>query len=647
MKERIDACIDSLVDRLLDEQQEDGAWRYRFVESGMMTDCHFVVMISLLGITGRAEEVRKLAKRIRGRQDQDGAWRVYPDEKEGNISATIEGVLALFHAGDSLDAPHMRQALHAIERLGGAKRVNSLMTKFLLALAGYKSWPAFFPIPLALLLLPQSSPLHFFRFSGYARVHMAPMLVLGERKPRFANPNVPQLESLKGSRWLFASTSADDGAIDESWSAHLPRGPLDTLQEWASAWIHAPKMLKQRALDKAESYMRERIEADGTLYSYASSTIFMVYALVSLGYDQDDPLIRQAIDGLVTFFVPDGHGHHLQTTTSTVWDTALISHALQDAGVGHTHPAIMKAGRYVLGKQHNRVGDWALEAEHDIPGGWGFSHINTINPDIDDTTASLRAIEPLRGTIHEAGDAADRGLNWLLGMQNSDGGWGAFERNNNHPLIKWIPLEGADAAATDPSCADLTGRALEYLGNTAGFTNQLPFVQRAVQWLHNDQKPDGPWYGRWGVCFIYGTWAALTGLAAVGEKHDHPAIRKAVQWLLKIQRPDGGFGESCSSDIAMAYEPLNHSTIVQTAWALDALTAVHDKPNEAIMRATEWIVANQGRPSAHADYPTGAALPGHVYSRYESYPIHWPLLALSHARRKFGKLFPEILENDA
>lgn len=642
MRERIDECITSLVQRLLDEQQEDGTWRYRFVESGMMTDCHFVVMISLLGITRRENEVNSLADRIRGRQDQDGSWRVYPDEAAGNVSATIEGLLALLHAGDSPEAPHMRRALQAIERMGGAKRVNSLMTKFLLALAGYKSWPAFFPVPLALLLLPKNAPLHFFHFSGYARVHMAPMLVMGERKPRFNNPNVPYMEALEGSRWLFASVSPE-----ESWSAHLNRGPLDTLQTWTSAWINAPKMLKQRALDTAETYMRDRIESDGTLYSYASSTIFMVYALVSLGYDRDDPLIRHAIDGLTTFFVPDGKGQHLQTTTSTVWDTALISHALQDAGLPPSHPSILKAGRYLLGRQHGKSGDWALEAEQDEPGGWGFSNINTINPDNDDTTAALRAIEPLRMHVPEASESIDRGLNWLLGMQNSDGGWGAFERNNHHPLIKWIPLEGADAAATDPSCADLTGRALEYLGNTAGLTNRLPFVQRAIRWLHDDQKQDGSWYGRWGVCFIYGTWAALTGLAAVGERDDHPAIRGGVSWLLSIQRPDGGFGESCSSDIGMKYVPLDHATIVQTAWALDALTAVYAKPNKGIIKAAEWIVANLGQTSAHADYPTGAALPGHIYSRYESYPIHWPLLALAHARNKYGKFFPEFMENDA
>ncbi|TYP72601.1 terpene cyclase/mutase family protein [Paenibacillus methanolicus] len=645
MNERIEACIASLVSRLLAEQHEDGAWRYRFVESGIMTDCHFVVMISLLGIAGREEEVRKLADRIRGRQNPDGAWRVYPDEADGNISATIEGVLALLHAGDSPESQHMKLALNAIDRMGGAKRVSSLMTKFLLALAGYKSWPAFFPIPLA-LLLPKSAPLHFFHFSGYARVHMAPMLVLGERKPRFHNPNVPKLAELEGSRWLFATTSSN-ATSEASWSDHLSRGPLDTLQEWALAWINAPRMLKQRAVDTAETYMRDRIESDGTLYSYAISTILMVFAFISLGYDKNDPVIQRAVDGLTRLFVPDGDGHHLQTTTSAVWDTALISHALQTAGLDGVQDAIAKAGRYLLGRQHDKAGDWALEAEHAEPGGWGFSEINTINPDVDDTTAALRAIEPLRGILPEAGDASDRGLNWLLGMQNSDGGWGAFERNNHHPVIQWIPLEGVEAAATDPSCADLTGRALDYLGNTAGLSNRHPFLQRAVQWLVHDQQNDGSWYGRWGVCYIYGTWAALTGLAAVGERSDHPAIRKAVQWLLDIQRPDGGYGESCVSDVAGQYVPLGRSTIVQTAWALDALTAVHAKPNDAIKRAAEWIAAHHGQPSVQAEYPTGAALPGHVYSRYESYPIVWPLLALSHARRKYGNFFPEFLEIDA
>ncbi|MBB3110410.1 sporulenol synthase [Paenibacillus phyllosphaerae] len=642
MLEQLNQGITQLIDQLVRAQHSDGTWQYRFVESGMMTDCHFIIVLRLLRIENREDEIRQLAARIAGRQLEDGSWRVYPDEQEPNLSATVECFLALQYAnrGEQTDSSQMNKAKQLILQLGGLKRVTNVMTKFLLAMTGYRPWPSFFPVPLALLLLPASSPLHFFHFSGYARVHMAPMLVLGERKPHFQTPDIPFLKELAVPAFSLTGESYEN----EDWSSHLQRGAGSQLHKWAQSLMNAPGQLKKLALQKAEAYMRDRIEADGTLYSYASSTILMLAAFSALGYERDEPIIQKGIEGLAGFLFPDGDGMHLQTTTSTVWDTALISHALTQAGLPGTHDAITKAGRYLLSRQHDRLGDWKLEVENPAPGGWGFSDINTINPDVDDTTAALRALAPLLHKMPDAGEAVDRGLNWLLSMQNEDGGWGAFERNNNHPLIKWIPLQGVEAAATDPSSADLTGRALEYLGQTIGLSNRHPFVRKAVRWLYEDQTADGSWYGRWGVCYIYGTWGAITGLAAVGETLRDPRLRKACDWLLSIQNADGGFGESCESDVVRRYVPLGTSTLVQTAWALDALVSVHQKPTEPIQHATRYLLQHLATGSGQPRYPTGAALPGHVYSCYESYPKIWPLLALSRCRNKFTEIFSTFFE---
>jgi sporulenol synthase len=231
-------------------------------------------------------------------------------------------------------------------------------------------------------------------------------------------------------------------------------------------------------------------------------------------------------------------------------------------------------------------------------------------------------------------NAFNRGLQWILSMQNDDGGWPSFEKNTDNPILTMLPFNGANAAANDPSTADLTGRTLEFLGSDAGLTSGHLFIRRAVHWLHEHQEADGSWYGRWGICYIYGTWAALTGMLAVGENPKHPSIRRGVEWLLSVQNSDGGWGESCASDQMKRYIPLRQSTLSQTAWAVDALAAYYPKPNSAILNGIKYLINAMGQIDQE-NYPTGSGLPGHFYIRYHSYPYIWPLLALSHFKTKY------------
>ncbi|REE88575.1 sporulenol synthase [Paenibacillus taihuensis] len=623
---QVQAGINLLVNRLLPRQQLDGSWRLGFVDAGTSTDTAAIMLLQSMQVP-KPKLIAALRERIESMQGADGAWRIYPNEASGNAAATAEGYFALQFAGKSPNEPLMKRARAALLELGGLSRIDSLLTKFLLATVGQYRWPRWFPVPLTLMLLPKSAPIHFFRFSGYARVHMAPMLILGDRKPSFTLPSIVPLQT---ERSADEEVRVQQGSWQRHFHYSLRRLDGDRLQ------------LNQQATDRAVSFMQERIEADGTLYSYATATILMVHALRALGFKADHPLIARAIQGLESYLTSDWSQHNrvttLQNVTSAVWDTALISHALQAAGLSAAHPAISRAGQYLLSRQHQKLGDWQLGVAEPEHGGWGFSEFNTINPDNDDTTAALRAIHALP---EDAAAARERGLQWLLAMQNSDGGWAAFERNTNSKLISWVPLEGADDAATDPSTPDLTGRTLEYLGRYARLTTEHRFIRRAANWLYSYQEPDGSWYGRWGVCYIYGTWAALTGLAAVSESPQHPQIRRAVNWLHSIQHEDGGFGESCDSDTKKRYVPLPASTLVQTAWALDALIAVHDAPTDAIDRACAYLLRelpteHQQQLSLAVRYPNGGALPGYMYTAYESYPLVWPLLALAHYRSKYG-----------
>lgn len=220
-------------------------------------------------------------------------------------------------------------------------------------------------------------------------------------------------------------------------------------------------------------------------------------------------------------------------------------------------------------------------------------------------------------------------------MQNQDGGWSAFEKNTNKNF-SWIPIESSAAVSTDPSTADLTGRTLEFLGNNVGLSIQHPEIERGVHWLLKKQERDGSWYGRWGISYIYGTWAAMTGMTAVGIPADHPAILKATQWLLGIQNEDGSWGESCRSDVEKKYIPLGAGTPSQTAWAVDALLSFSPAPTTAIERGIHFLIDSGTIQDWRVNYPTGAGLPGGFYFNFHSYRYIWPLIALGHYLQKFN-----------
>jgi sporulenol synthase len=410
---------------------------------------------------------------------------------------------------------------------------------------------------------------------------------------------------------------------------------LDSIQAGLSWLIGTPRYIHEVATTKAEQFMLQRIEADGTLYSYANSTILMILALLALGYDQQHPIITRAIQGLTAMQCRYGDTTTMQNSPSTVWDTALFAYTLQEAGIPDGHPAIRRATSYLLSQQQHKKADWSIHNPGTIPGGWGFSETNTINPDVDDTTAALRAIRGFSNTDPAYLESWNRGLNWVISMQNKDGGWPAFEKNTNNEMLTWLAIDGAKSAAIDPSEADLTGRTLEYLGNFAGLDTRHEFIKRGSKWLIHHQEKDGSWYGRWGVCYIYGTWAALTGLAAVGLPASHETLQKGSKWLLDIQNPDGGWGESCRSDRLQSYVPLGGSTPSQTAWALDALIAVQAQSMPEVDQGMLRLIALLHEDGWKSRYPTGAGLPGHFYSHYHSYRYIWPLLTLSHYKRRY------------
>jgi sporulenol synthase len=617
--------INRLITLLKQEQFQDGSWRYCF-ESGIMTDAYMIILLRTLKLNDE-DLIGKLSERILCRQEKNGTWKLYYDEEDGNLSATIEAYYALLYSGIRREMDENMQAAKAYILSKGGIHKAGLLTKVMLALTGQYPWPNFF-VPVTMILLPQTFPVNFFDFVGYARVHMAPILVAADRKFFVKTRLTPDLSG------LFTIRTSRIGFDQQDLDIHF-HSFLLSLKDGIKNLPYLPQRVHDFALQRSEQFMRERIEPDGTLYSYFSATFLMIFALLARGYSLRDPVIIQAVKGLKRLTFSSNFMTHVQNSTSTVWDTALLSYSLQEAGLSSENPTIQKAAHYLLSRQHMKYGDWKIHNPSASPGGWGFSDINTMNPDVDDTTVSLRALRAITQKNPGYHQAWQRGLRWVLSMQNADGGWPAFEKNTNKELLRILPIEGADSVSTDPSTADLTGRTLEFLGYHAGFTLREHQIRRALQWLIKNQESDGSWYGRWGISYIYGTWAALTGMSAVGVPANHAAIQKAVQWILSIQNQDGGWGESCKSDMFKNYVPLGSSTPSQTAWMVDALITVFTKPTPAIEQGVRYLIKSGNVHDWKVSYPTGAGLPGGFYIHYHSYRYIWPLLTLSHYKKKY------------
>jgi sporulenol synthase len=625
LKEAVESEISRIISILVKDQCSDGSWDYAF-DTGIKTDAYMIILLRTLEINDELL-IQALVERISSKQAQNGAWKLFNDEDKGNLSATIEAYYALLYSGyRNKNGKEMSAARRFILSMGGIEKAE-MFTKILLAITGQLPWPSKFPMPVDIMLYPLSFPINFYDFSVFGRANLAPILILSNRKYQMRTKRSPDLSDLFAKRELFQPANYNES---EQW-----RNFFSSMKAQLQKLINFPENAHYLAIERAKQYMLNHIEPDGTFYSYFSATFLMIFALLSLGNRKHHPIITRAINGLKSMACQiDGH-IHMQYTTANVWNTSLISHVLQDAGVPFSSDVVRKANDYLLSRQHYKFGDWAIHNPNTLPGGWGFSNINTINPDVDDTTASLRSISNLVKHNSFYQQAWYRGVNWTLSMQNENGGWPAFERNVDKKWLALAPIQGAEYLLLDPSSADLTGRTLEFFGNYTHLNREHRAMKEGLKWLINDQKKDGSWYGRWGICYIYGTWAALTGMVACGKLMTDPTVQKALNWLKTIQNEDGGWGESCKSDMNKKYVPLGESTLTHTAWAVDAMIMVSDEITPEIQRGIDYLVRASDKQDWTTSYPKGQGMAGGFYIHYHSYRYIWPLLALSHFKEKY------------
>jgi squalene-hopene/tetraprenyl-beta-curcumene cyclase len=617
--ERLESSIERGANHLLSLQTEEGYWLGE-LEADTTLESDYIYYLFVLG-KADPDRIAKLATYVRRRQLEDGGWSIYPGGPS-ELNATCKAYFALKLAGDPIDSPHMTRARASVHALGGLELTNSY-TRFYLALVGAVGWELVPAIPPELMLLPNWFYINIYEFSSWTRAIVIPMMILSALRPNWKLPERAQVEE------LFKDPTRKRAAFD--WSKQLIswRNFFLALDRGLKFYERLPwKPLRQRALREAKSWVLEHMERSeglGTIYPAMMNCIF---SLVAMGYGPDDPLTCRETREFARFEIEDEETIRLQPCVSPVWDTAIAMVALEEAGVAPDDPALVQAADWILSKQILGPGDWQVKNKDAEPGGWAFEFRNDFYPDVDDTAFVLMALQRVKFPDAKRMEAATRrGVQWLLSMQNRDGGWGAFDRDNDRRFLCNIPFADHNAMI-DPSTADVTARVLECLGRF-GWPADHPAIQKAVKFLLKDQCGDGSWFGRWGVNYVYGTSGVLRALETVSLTAQE-YCQRAVSWLKSVQQDDGSFGESLKTYSDVSSKGQGASTPSQTAWGLIGLLAGSNPSDPAITRAVSYLVGNQNEDGSWSEHDfTGTGFPCVFYLKYHLYRNSFPVYALS------------------
>ena len=641
----LDAAVLRARDALLRRQREDGHWVFE-LEADATIPAEYIMLRRFFGQHDPEREAA-IGRYLRRLQAQEaasagGGWPLYHAGKL-DISCSVKAYFALRLIGDAADAPHMVRAREAILAAGGAARSN-VFTRCTLALFGQVPWHAVPVMPPELILLPRWFPFHFGKISYWARTVLVPLTVVMARRPKPVAPIGVDITELFVTPPDEVREWPGGAHQQEPWSS-LFKAVDKALQRAQKIF---PRTHRIRAEAACEKFVTERLNGEdglGAIYPAMANAIFMYHVM---GVAESDPRMTTAWAAIEKLVCERADGEtYVQPCLSPIWDTALVAHALLEAGGPEAEHAVGRGVEWLLTREITEVrGDWAWQRPHLKPGGWAFQYENAHYPDVDDTAVVVLAMDRHRSATGAAPPGTDqaiqRATDWTIGMQSKGGGWGAFDADNTHHYLNHIPF--ADhGALLDPPTADVTGRCLAMLAQL-GVAGQKP-AREAVEYLLAEQEADGAWYGRWGVNYVYGTWSALTALNAAGLPHEHAAMRRAVAWLEERQNPDGGWGEDGdtyperggTAPDAGSRRPAA-STSSQTAWALLALMAAGEADSPAVVRGAAYLLRSQTEAGEwdEDDY-SGTGFPRVFYLRYHGYRRIFPLWALARLRNLQAK----------
>src|SRR5919106_227121 len=605
----LESALEAGIQRLLD-LQTPGGWWVGELESNVTMTAQHLLLLEFLSLRN-AETTRRCSNELLARQRPDGLWAIHWGG-EPDLAATLESYAALRLAGLDADDERLAPARRFCEEHGGIGGAR-VFTRIWLALFGLWPWEEIPQIPPELVLMKPWLPLSVYEFSCWARQTVVPLTVVLHYRP---------VRNLPPER-----------ACHELNLGPVPRKTtLGLLSDRALAWYAGQPIRpgRERALAYAERWIIDRQELDGSWGGIQPPWVWSIVALVCRGHGLDSPYVRRALDGWKRFLVEDSDRLRPEACQSPVWDTGLALLALRAAGISAEEPALQRAAEWLVKEEIRARGDWAVKIPGVEPGGWAFEYDNDLYPDIDD--AAIVAL-----ALNEMGmgrPAVERGSRWMAAMQCGNGGWGAFDKDNDAAWLYSLPFCDF-GAVIDPPSPDVTAHVVELLAREGGFEES---VRRGVEYLVREQEPDGSWFGRWGVNYVYGVGAALPALRHAGFRPEHPVMRRAVAWLERVQNEDGGFGEDCRSydqgQDGIAWRGRGVSTPSQTAWALLGFEAAGQAGSPAAARAVGWLADNQRADGGwDEEHFTGTGFPRDFLINYHLYRMVWPVWALGRVRR--------------
>jgi squalene-hopene/tetraprenyl-beta-curcumene cyclase len=637
---RVAFGIEKAREHLFAQQHEDGYWCGE-LEADTTLESDYIAIHTLLG-TGNRRRMEQAVPEIMRHQNEDGGWPIFAGGPS-NISASVKAYFALKLMGHNADHPVLERARKKILELGGATECNTF-TKIYLCFFGQYDWEAVPAVPPEIVLFPNWFWFNLYEISSWSRAILVPLSVAYAKKPfKKIAPEMGIEELFVGGRHgrhLHLKRTAET----ITWRNFFLL--LNRVVHFCERFHIRP--LRYLALKKAERWMLERFEKSDGLGAIYPGILNSIIALRCLGYSTDDPQVIRAVDefeklGIEEPGVPDDHEptFRMQPCMSPVWDTAYALFALGESGVPKDDPRLLKAADWILSKEVRSKGDWAVKVPNVAPGGWYFEFNNEFYPDVDDSAMVLLGLDkvenPRERYQHEV---SQRAVDWIFAMQCRNGGWASFDKDNTRMVFQHIPFADHNAML-DPPTVDITGRVLEMLA-AYGVTKEDKRVQKAVKFILKEQEPDGSWFGRWGVNYIYGTMLVLRGLQAMGVDHHEPYIQQGAEWLRMVQNSDGGWGETCGSYDDPTTRGIGTSTPSQTAWAVMGLLAAGDTRSESIQRGILYLLESQGADGHwEEEQYTGTGFPRVFYLAYHLYRDYFPLIALATYSREFTALEQE------
>jgi squalene-hopene/tetraprenyl-beta-curcumene cyclase len=621
-----DNSVESAGRALLECQQSDGHWVFE-LEADATIPSEYVLLRHYRGEPRDAALEHKIGNYLRRIQGKHGGWPLY-HEGDFDMSASVKAYFALKMIGDSPETPHMRRAREAILARGGAAHSN-VFTRVLLSLYGILRWHSVPEMPVEIMLLPRWFPFHLSKVSYWARTVLVPLLVLQALRPQAKNPLGIRIDELFVEPPLSIGPAAK--APHQRWTWFALFRVIDAVLRPTTRYF--PKNLRRRAIDRATAFVTERLNGEdglGAIFPAMANAVMMFDVL-------DDKKNAAVARGSVEKLLVVGNNEaYCQPCVSPVWDTALACHALLELGSNEARAGALRGLDWLLPCQvFDTVGDWGARRPQVRPGGWAFQYANAHYPDLDDTAVVVMAMDRARriGAGGRYDQAIERGAEWVKGLQSRNGGWAAFDVDNVYDYLNNIPF--ADhGALIDPPTEDVTARCVSMFAQLGETLDRSESLSRGVAYLHATQRPEGSWYGRWGLNYIYGTWSSLCALNACGIDRGSTEIRKAVQWLISIQNSDGGWGEDGGSYKLeyRGHEPAT-STASQTAWALLGLMACGETNHPAVARGVQYLSETRTENGFwNEERYTATGFPRVFYLRYHGYRKFFPLWALARYR---------------